>query len=246
MFRRRDLEYNERGEQKQHRAHAQGPAWAADRQQPSCRTCTNGCGDAREARKPSVGRHQFVRVVNQLLNQSLFDDPRCLACDQQDERKWIERQVEQKTDHCHATEATQQIKDRCNEALRPPEPVDGRSNERRQYRKRRHRHQEVQQHLLPRCIRADVEEQRSREADRDECISGARQAVRNGKRNDRAVADQDVLDASVPRRPTFHPGFCRTHGADLHHPLSLPTAPLACRTALHDCVAPAQSTKQSL
>ena len=117
---------------------------------------------------------QRVRIVDQSLDEGLLHDSGCLADDQQHERDRIERQLQERRHERDAAERASEVEAGGDESLTMTEPVDGRADERCQHGQRHHRHQQVQQHLFPRGVGADVEEQRTRQAHGDERIGRGR------------------------------------------------------------------------
>ena len=103
----------------------------------------------------------------------------------------IEGDLEQRDARTQAEDAAGHEEAGSDESLRASEPVDRGADQRRQHRKRRHRDQEVEQHLLARGVRADVEEQRPGQADRHERVAGCREPLRGRERHHRSPADQE-------------------------------------------------------
>ena len=182
----------------------------------------DGGDDAGESGQAGVGGDEGVGVVDQALHERLLHDPRRLAGHEQGEGDRVEREFLQGRHEREAAERPEQVEARGDVALRVPEPVDGRPDQRRQDGERDHRDQEVQQHLLAGGVRTDVEEQRSGEAHRHERVGGGAEAVGDAQANDGPVAEDRRPQSNCPAPDRAHPGesSCRAAGAAGRTPTS--------------------------
>ncbi len=133
-----------------------------------------------------------------VCTKRLLHDAGRLARDQQQQDDRIEGDLQQGDGEDETEDAAGHEEGGGDEPLRTAEAVDGRADQRRQHGERRHRDQQIEEHLLTRGVGADVEEQRPRQADRHERVTGGRQRLCRCEGHHRSPADQHPARPHVP------------------------------------------------